>query len=372
MSNVEFPLLVEEGFLYVALDYIGFRRPIGIFFFFLYDVLNLIQRQTHLDPVPPIRVLSRLYDPGIVLLSRIVLLLIWLLDVFASFVIILKKLVPTVILKSVFYVKGQRKIVENVLIDGRVVVAHGVEKSLLVSNHIIVYQMVLELLVADLWWSDHLLVFETLLTIQQSLVWFLFEVYVSFEIALKLWMILRVENTPWFHIFWLLLLLWGFVNRNRFTRILFIEVNKLFKLRPYEISLLNFISDCEPDSSLDETYQHGGVVTPANKSLESMLILQRGFYKHCIRKIHFPNQVSVVISLKRQTIEKLFSSLELNRRVWVCACLLWKVDTYLLDLGLLLFFIFIIYFFITFIDVKTFLHIIVLSDRIVLSLLVRF
>lgn len=232
--------------------------------------------------------------------------------------------------------------------------------------------MVLKLLVTDLWWSDHLLIFETLLAIQQSLVWFLLKVYVRFEVALKLWMIFRVENTPWFHIFWLLLLLWGFVDRNRLTRILFIEVNKLFKLSPYEISLLNFISDCEPDSSLDQTYQHGGVVTPANKSLESMLILQRGFYKHCIRKIYFPNQVSVVISLKRQTIEKLFSSLEFNRRVCVCVCLLWKIDAYLFDLRLFLLFILILYFFVTFIDVKTFLHVIVLSNRIVFSLFVRF
>lgn len=62
-----------------------------------------------------------------------------MLDLLPPLVVVFEEFEPCLVLETIFYVKCQGEVVEDILTFGGVVVSHCVEKGLLVSYEIIVY-----------------------------------------------------------------------------------------------------------------------------------------------------------------------------------------------------------------------------------------
>ena len=140
MSQVELPLPVQQRLFDVFLDDISFKSAIVMFFLFFEDSFDLVEVETDDDSVAPIGVFSRFDDPGVEFVDAVGIVP----GCLAEDVIILEKLEVLVIFESVFDVKGEGKMVEDVETQLGVILVHGLEEGLLVADDEVVEEVVVD------------------------------------------------------------------------------------------------------------------------------------------------------------------------------------------------------------------------------------
>lgn len=73
----------------------------------------------------------------------------------------------------------------------------------------------------------------------------------------------------------------------------------MLELRPYKIGIFRPISKGKPRPAGDQATDHATVIPFSDEHLDSVLIFHRNLHDPLIGKIDLPDQVSVVIRLKR-------------------------------------------------------------------------
>ena len=293
VAQVELSAVVQQGSLDVGLDDEGAVTAVWVFLSLFEDGFDLLESEAHLDAVAAIAVLSGLDNPGIVFLD-VPLFLTSPGDFFGPSVVVLEELEVLLVLEPVLDVEGKRKIAEHVFFDLCVVVGHGVEESLLVPQDVVVYEMVMHFLFIYLAHFHYLAILEVLPSRGQPLVIALLGSEVCLEVAFEV-LDIEVGQDRLVFVFRLLSLLLAYFS---FEAFLPLEEGELLELRPYEVGVFGPISKGKPGSASDQATNHARVVPFSNKHLNSVLILHRNLHDPLVRKVHLPNQVSVVIRLK--------------------------------------------------------------------------
>lgn len=100
-----------------------------------------------------------------------------------------------------------------------------------------------------------------------------------------------------------------------------------FELAPYEVCLLDPISECVPMSARYKSTDHAGIIALSNKDFQSVLILKWHFHVQRVCIVDFPQQISVTKGFKRR-IE--LSSVLLHRRLLLHCWFLYAIRNHLL------------------------------------------
>lgn len=177
MSKVEFPLAIQHRSLNVRLDNVCTVRPIFIYISFLEDSLDLLQSETHLYPISTVTILTRFDNPRVVLLL-LALLLIVLGHLLRPLMVVPQKLEILLILHAICDVEGEWQEIKHLLMSISVIIGHSVEEGLLVTDDVIVDEMVLHPLLPDLIGTDAESVFQVFATRDHTLVAVLFGTHV--------------------------------------------------------------------------------------------------------------------------------------------------------------------------------------------------
>ncbi len=145
MAEVEFASAVEQGLFDVLLQNVSLVSAIVVFLLLFQDGFDFVQVQTHDNTVAPVRVLARFHNPRVVLVNvRVELGLFHFLDLLRNRVKVVQKLQVLIVFKSVLDVESQRQVVEHLFALFCVVLVHQAEQSFLVTNHVVVYQVVVD------------------------------------------------------------------------------------------------------------------------------------------------------------------------------------------------------------------------------------
>lgn len=164
------------------------------------------------------------------------------------------------------------------------------------------------------------LVLHKFMSVLEALIWFLLEVDICLEICSEALGIAGIQHASCFWILSLLLLSDNY--REPFGRGLLLEVGKQFELCPYKVGFLNLVCDGEPCPSLDESLDHGGVVTLTYECPESVFVLEWSLDEDRVGEVHLPQQIPVVISQERKLGESLLATVYLPWGVLFIAILL--------------------------------------------------
>lgn len=113
-----------------------------MFLFRFQDMFDLFQSFAHFDSISTIGKLSRLNNPHIKLLG--------IFSLFWSLMVMPQKLEIAFIIKPILNMESERKVIENIISLLLIIQSHCFEQSLLISNHIIIYQMIMHLLATNL------------------------------------------------------------------------------------------------------------------------------------------------------------------------------------------------------------------------------
>jgi hypothetical protein len=145
VAEVEFASAVEQGLFDVLLQNVSLVSAIVVFLLLFQDGFDFVQVQTHDNTVAPVRVLARFHNPRVVLVNvRVELGLFHFLDLLRNRVKVVQKLQVLIVFKSVLDVESQRQVVEHLFALFCVVLVHQAEQSFLVTNHVVVYQVVVD------------------------------------------------------------------------------------------------------------------------------------------------------------------------------------------------------------------------------------
>ena len=90
-----------------------------------------------------VAILSRFNNPSVLFLEFIGFILITLVDLLISFMIVPQKLEIFLIFQPFSDMKGQRNNIEDMLTGLLIVISHGIEKSFLVAEYIVIDQMIM-------------------------------------------------------------------------------------------------------------------------------------------------------------------------------------------------------------------------------------
>jgi len=136
--DVKLPVLVQEWFLDVLLDYVG--AAVAVHVCVLHQGLNVVDVAAHLDAAPTIRVLSWLHDPEVLaelgkLIQESYTALVLCL------VVELLKLEELWVVEALLDVESERQEVVILFADGLVVHLHVVVDGLLVAQVVVVLHL---------------------------------------------------------------------------------------------------------------------------------------------------------------------------------------------------------------------------------------